>query len=124
KFSIDINLCELLKLENAILKMKSALSADAPDREELYRRVVGIMESLCTEDWFRSVYRPTIEYSELLTETLAYIYDRFGKSINWYDTLIDIFQETITDSIHEALEKRGPMRRTVECFSSLDSRSS
>ncbi|MEM1631281.1 MAG: AAA family ATPase [Thermofilum sp.] len=106
KFSIDINLCELLKLENAILKMKSALSADAPDREELYRRVVGIVESLCTEDWFRSVYRPTIEYSELLTETLAYIYDRFGKSINWYDTLIDIFQEMITDSIHEALEKR------------------
>ncbi|MEM3995323.1 MAG: AAA family ATPase [Thermofilum sp.] len=106
KFSININLCELLKLENAILKMKSALSNDAPDREELYRRIVGIMESLCTEDWFRSIFHPIIEYSELLTETLAYIYDRFGKIANWYDTLIDIFQETITDSIHGALEKR------------------
>jgi len=120
KLSINVNFRELIKSENLIPTamsiyrsiLKTRLAIDVLNREEFYLLMLGIIESgiiesLYTEDWMSSILRPTIKYDELLFEMLVYPYfDGLRGVVNWYDELVDIFEESISNAINEALEKQ------------------
>ncbi|MEM2475379.1 MAG: AAA family ATPase, partial [Thermofilaceae archaeon] len=120
KFSINVNFRELIKSENLIPAampiyrsiLKTRLKTDVLNREEFYLWMLGIIKSeiigsLCTEDWMSGILRLTIKYDELLFETLVYpYYDGLRGVINWHDELVDIFEESISNAIDEALEKQ------------------
>ncbi|MEM2591703.1 MAG: AAA family ATPase [Thermofilaceae archaeon] len=120
KFFINVNFRELIKSENLIPAampiyrsiLKTRLKTDVLNREEFYLWMLGIIESgiiesLCTEDWMSGILHLTIEYDELLFEMLVYpYYDGLRGVINWHDELVDIFEESISNAIDEALEKQ------------------
>jgi len=120
KFFINVNFRELIKSENLISAampiyrsiLKTRLKTDVLNREEFYLWMLGIIESgiiesLCTEDWMSGILHLTIEYDELLFEMLVYpYYDGLRGVINWHDELVDIFEESISNAIDEALEKQ------------------
>ncbi|MEM1909265.1 MAG: AAA family ATPase, partial [Thermofilaceae archaeon] len=120
KFFINVNFRELIKSENLISAampiyrsiLKTRLKTEVLNREEFYLwmlRIIesGIIESLCNEDWMSGILHLTIEYDELLFEMLVYpYYDGLRGVINWHDELVDIFEESISNAIDEALEKQ------------------